>query len=73
MNPVKCAGSGLVIIAVLAASAFGIGTGEWMPLSSMPEGSPPEVMILDATDSRTVIRMDLPGYYVEEIEADGAT
>ena len=73
MNPEKRIGLCLVYIAILAASALGIGNGTWVPLSSLPEGSPPEVTILDATDSRTVIRMDLPGYYVEEIEADGAT
>jgi len=51
----------------------GVVDGTWVSLSSMPEGSIPDVVVVESNGNGTVVRLDVPGYYSEEIEADGVT
>ncbi|KPL07796.1 hypothetical protein AMJ86_02790, partial [bacterium SM23_57] len=74
MRPMTTVRIGLFICLVYVATAvFAADTATWISINSMPEGSPPEAVVLQSSLDRTVILFEMPGYYTEELEADGVT
>jgi hypothetical protein len=74
MIPKTRLGAGtILIVLLLTTAAFAEHDSTWVSMSSMPEGSSPQVVVLESDANHTVIRLDVPGYYREEMDADGAT
>jgi len=74
MMPRRSIFVGLVSVMLsIAGSGLAADNASWVSLNNMPEGTPPDVTVLESNATRTVLRLEVPGYYSEQIEADGVT
>lgn len=73
-NPSRFAAIGLLIWGLgLINMTIASSEVNWVPLTPATEGTPPEVTVLESNENHTLLRLDIPGYYVQEIESDGIT
>jgi hypothetical protein len=71
MSPLKGVAVKLLLAGTcLASMVIASENANWVSLAPAPEGSPPEVTVLESNLERTVLRLDVPGYYVEEVETE---
>jgi PKD repeat protein len=59
-----------IALVLALALAFSLQAAEWVPLtSSTPH--PPQVTVLSDTPGETVFRVDVPGYFLDEVSVNG--
>ena len=59
-----------VALVLALALAFSLQAAEWVPLTSSIPG-PPRVTVLSDAPGETVFRVDVPGYFLDEVSVDG--
>jgi hypothetical protein len=62
-----------LVMLCLVSLVFAADNATWISLTSQPEGTSPDVAVLESNAARTVLRFDVPGYYAERVNADGVT
>ena len=74
MSPMKCTVIDVLIVGLLlSTTAFATENGTWISLTPTTDGSPPDVQVLETNSDHTILRLEVPGYYTEDIEADAVT
>jgi hypothetical protein len=66
-----CAAFFLAAIFVSTTQVEGADDSRWVSISEAEEGAPPEIMVIESTAERTVIEIDLPGFWARDREIDG--
>jgi hypothetical protein len=74
MNPQKFAMIWIILIGLcFVTTAIATEEGTWVPLKGSLGSDEPEVTVLESNAEHTIIRLEIPGYYSEEITGDGQT